>query len=158
MNSSLIENINKTVGPEDELYILGDFVFGTVKATEDFLDRIVCKNIHLVLGNHDREAIEHRPRLLKKIKSIENYLELSVKDGDNYQSIICFHFPILEWNRGHKGSWHLHGHTHGNVNYPESLKNKRILDVGVDVHNYKPISFNEIKKMFLGRDNISHHE
>jgi len=55
----LVNNINKTVGENDILFCLGDWSFGNYKNGENisnirkFRDQLICKNIHLILGNHD---------------------------------------------------------------------------------------------------------
>jgi calcineurin-like phosphoesterase family protein len=53
MNSVLVDNINSMVGENDILFHLGDFSFGGFDKIGEFRSRILCKNIHLVLGNHD---------------------------------------------------------------------------------------------------------
>ena len=51
----------------------------------------------------------------------------------------------------------LHGHTHGNLNYPKELINKKIIDVGIDCNNYMPFSYKDIKSIMKNRENIIHH-
>jgi calcineurin-like phosphoesterase family protein len=53
MNASIVNNINEVVGQDDILIHLGDWSFGGFEKIREFWDRIICKNIHLVLGNHD---------------------------------------------------------------------------------------------------------
>ena len=53
MNSALVDRINDTVGQDDILIHLGDWSFGGFENIEEFRKRIVCKNVHLVFGNHD---------------------------------------------------------------------------------------------------------
>jgi calcineurin-like phosphoesterase family protein len=61
----------------------------------------------------------------------------------NNDTIVMCHYPLLVWNKMHYGSYHLAGHSHGGCNH---LNEKvRRLDVGVDNHNYKPISWTYIK-------------
>lgn len=159
MNQKIINNINDKVQPNDIIFILGDFVFGEEKVKE-ILSRINCKNVHLVLGNHDVDIAKSK-ELKSLFKSVNNYLEISVQDlslEHKYQRIVLCHYPILEWNRGHHGSWMLHGHCHGQLTIPEQLKNKRILDVGVDNLNFSPISYEELKKLFKNKENIKHHD
>ena len=54
----LLENINNVVMPEDTLYHLGDFTVGSmpkfnkVDAYYHFRNRIKCRNIIYVRGNH----------------------------------------------------------------------------------------------------------
>jgi calcineurin-like phosphoesterase family protein len=53
MNATLVDNINNKVGENDILIHLGDWSFGGFDKIVEFRERIKCKNIHLVLGNHD---------------------------------------------------------------------------------------------------------
>lgn len=158
MNSTLIKNINITVRPQDELYVLGDFLFGDVKRAEGILNNIHCQNKHYIFGNHDDTMFD--PSLKRFFKSMQDYKVIYIKDSSAYkgkQMICLFHFPILEWDKGHKGSWMLHGHCHGNLTYPESIKNCRIADIGVDCWNYTPVSYEELKFKFKNCENITHH-
>ncbi len=41
------------VKPNDIIYHLGDWSFGGHENIKIFRNRIKCKNIHLILGNHD---------------------------------------------------------------------------------------------------------
>jgi calcineurin-like phosphoesterase family protein len=52
-----------------------------------------------------------------------------------------FHFPVESWHGVGKGAWHLHGHCHGNLQQPKGIL---LLDVGVDNHDFKPWSVDEI--------------
>lgn len=53
MNHTIVDSINSTVRENDILFCLGDWSFGGVENVWKFRKRLVCKNIHLVLGNHD---------------------------------------------------------------------------------------------------------
>ena len=53
MNEELVHWINKRVAQDDILIHLGDWSFGGFESIKEFRDRIVCQNVHLVLGNHD---------------------------------------------------------------------------------------------------------
>ena len=46
------------------------------------------------------------------------------------------------WNKSHYGSWNLYGHSHGSL--PDD-PHARAIDVGVDCHNFAPVSFDEVK-------------
>ena len=54
MNDTLVNNINQVVGENDILIHLGDWSFGGFESIKTFYDRLICKNIHLILGNHDK--------------------------------------------------------------------------------------------------------
>ena len=54
MDNGIIGNINEVIMPEDELWILGDFAFANnYKKLLDYRNRINCKNVKFVWGNHD---------------------------------------------------------------------------------------------------------
>jgi len=60
MNERIVSGINNTVGQDDTLIMLGDVSFGGFDNIGLFLDRLVCKNIHLILGNHDHHIQNNR--------------------------------------------------------------------------------------------------
>lgn len=151
MNKVIIKNINETVNPDDELYILGDFGFSDVKQTEIILRQFNCKNLHYVFGNHDKTM--RQPQIKKYFKTMSEYKKIVVEG----QAIILFHYPILEWDAGHRGSWMLHGHCHGTQKYPEELKNKKIVDIGLDCWQYRAVSFNELKSHLKDKENITYN-
>jgi calcineurin-like phosphoesterase family protein len=150
MNEVLILNINNTVGEKDELYWLGDF--GICQASEviKIMNRIVCKNNHYIMGNHDKAMKD--PKVVSLFKSVQDYKRIAVQGQD----IVLFHFPILEWVNAHRGSYMLHGHTHSTLKLPPMLENKKILDVGVDGNNYYPWSFDEVKQYMDKKENITY--
>lgn len=60
MNKDLTSQINKIVKPDDTLYHLGDWSFGGIENIWKFRKQIMCKNIHLILGNHDHHIEEDK--------------------------------------------------------------------------------------------------
>ncbi len=60
MDGALIENLWSKVGPEDVLWIVGDFAFGPrakdLGWLEGLLGQLPGAKKHLVVGNHDGEA------------------------------------------------------------------------------------------------------
>lgn len=148
MNDYIIKNINDKVDENDTLYCLGDFSFGGIKKICDTREQINCKNVHLILGNHDKEI---RKKLSKRnfmfgFQSIQDYLMFDV---NGRQSIILFHYPIASWASKSHGSWMISGHCHGNYKpgLVNDCSNGLILDVGVDVHDFKPVSFDEVAEI-----------
>jgi calcineurin-like phosphoesterase family protein len=50
------------------------------------------------------------------------------------------------WNRSYHETWHLHGHSHGDLpDIPTSLS----MDVGVDTHDFRPWHFDEINLLMI---------
>ena len=147
MNAAIVNNINEKVGPDDTLIHLGDFAFGGFEKIGELLDRLVCKNIHLVLGNHDQHINKNRENIQDRFLSVSKYLEVNIDDFD----FVLSHYPHASWNQLSKGSIHLHGHVH------LSPKNKwgkgKRLDVGMDGNRYFPYKITEIVHM-MGRREV----
>jgi calcineurin-like phosphoesterase family protein len=137
-DEQLIKNWNKVVGKEDVIYHLGDFAFTKQARILEILEQLNGV-IHLIRGNHDRKIRGH---LETKFASVKDYCEISIKDEemDHKQTIVMSHYPFESWNKKHWRSFCLHGHTHGTSPYMFSR-----LDVGMDSHNYRPISYEEVK-------------
>ena len=138
MNANIVDNINSLVGQDDILIHLGDWSFGGFEKISEFYDRLICKNIHLVIGNHDHHIENNRENIQEKFLSISHYLELNL-NGQNY---ILSHYPISSWNGMNKGWIHLHGHVH----LPKHMrmgKGKK-MDVGMDGNDLKPYNMREI--------------
>lgn len=146
MNESLIKTWNDRVSEKDIIYHLGDFSFLGEKETMNILRRLNGHK-HLILGNHDDSRWDW-----KYFESVNYYKEVK----HDKKKIILMHYPIESWNGAHRGSWHLHGHCHGNL---DNGLNTRI-DVGVDCFRYAPVSFEEISKLMEKRAFIAvdHHE
>ena len=158
MNRALIRNINDTVGPDDELWILGDFAF-TVghEGARQLRGQIACRRVHLVVGNHDLDYSQDHI-----FQSVQHYRELKTA----YGRVVLFHYPIMEWNAAHYGSIHLHGHIHSTGAYnAENMQRQyadrvpgghqprienlglRIYDVGVDANAFRPVSLEQIARL-----------
>ena len=167
MNDTLVNNINNMVGEDDILIHLGDWSFGGFEKIEEFRCRLVCKNIHLVLGNHDHHIERNKENVQKLFSSVQNYLRLEVrrqltKSMMEKFTFVCMHYPIASHHDMNQGVVHLHGHVH----LPPHLRigKGKSLDVGVDGNGLEPISLDEvvklmskqpIKKLELPKD---HHE
>lgn len=156
MNDTIVNNINSKVGQDDTLIMLGDIAFGGFENITIFLDRLICKNIHLVLGNHDHHISNNRGGIQDMFLSVQNYLEANI-NGENF---VMTHYPFESWNGLNKGVIHLHGHVH----LPASRKwgNGKRLDVGVDGNNLFPYSLTEIVHMMDRRSikseiELDHH-
>jgi calcineurin-like phosphoesterase family protein len=156
MNTTIVNNINEVVGQDDILFHLGDWSFGGFERIEEFRNRINCKNIHLVLGNHDHHIQKNRDDIQSIFQSVHQYIpSLGVRRQsitqpekmDKY-SFVLFHFPIASWDGMGDGVIHLHGHTHLP---PHQRLNGRGIDVGMDGNGLYPISMDEVLRIMKGR-------
>ena len=129
-DDALIDNINRIVKPKDTLYHLGDFALRNIG---HYRHRIKCEEVHLILGNHD--YLKDRDE--EGFYSVSDYKEIKYEG----RFIVLSHYAMRVWNRSHRGSIMLYGHSHGTL---PGIKNS--FDVGVDCHGYCPISIkNAIK-------------
>ncbi len=134
MDNVIVNNINNKVLKNDRLFVLGDFCHWNIDP-KFYLDKINCKNLILIQGNHDKY------KWLRSFPESYCYYELKTFVNDSEKLIILFHYPIREWNGWHRGSYHLFGHVHQQI--PDDPNNYS-LDVGVDGHNFSPLSLTEI--------------
>lgn len=136
MNAELVRRWKAVVRPKDHIYVLGDVFFGPKNQAGGFV-RALPGVKYLVPGNHDFKTRKDG-YFVESFKWVKDIAEISVEG----QRIVLCHFAFLVWNQMHRGSWHLHGHSHGSL--PDN-PNARRLDVGVDAWTYAPVSFEEIK-------------
>jgi calcineurin-like phosphoesterase family protein len=105
------------------------------------MDRLNFRSMVWVLGNHDKGDMQQEAtdRPLKVCRYME------VVTVEDYSITLC-HYSMRKWNKAHYGTWHLYGHSHGNLP-PYGLS----MDVGVDAHNFYPVEFSEIKNFMNSR-------
>ena len=154
MNDELVYQINSQIGKDDYLFHLGDFSFGGPEFVKQFRSRINCKNVHLILGNHDWRINENDENTQDLFSSVNEYLFLTVfqHTGDEtvkHRFVLC-HYPIASWNGMCHGVIHLHGHVH----LPKHLRlhEGMSMDVGVDGNSWSPISMEEVLKIMEGQN------
>lgn len=162
-NDVIVDNINSRVGSNDILFHLGDWSFGGFERIQEFRDRIKCKNIHLILGNHDQHIENNKENIQKIFTSVQYYLEISI----GKQFIVMSHWPMKVWNHGHKGAWQLHGHCHNSLQ-PDNIwlagivktsNPRRTMDIGLDTNNLDVYSFTELQEIMSKRPItvVDHH-
>ncbi len=123
MDRTLIDNWNVRVSKDDTIYFLGDFSFGRGPEYQAELNG----NIVFVKGSHDSWL--RAPYLLP----------ITVRMCGEDKTIVLCHYAMRTWEKSHYGSWHLFGHSHGNLP-PYGLS----FDVGVDCWDYYPVSLDMI--------------
>jgi calcineurin-like phosphoesterase family protein len=131
MNEAMIARWNATVGPDDEIWHLGDFAIKQpAAAVAGWLERLNGKK-HLVAGNNDPPETTGQ----RGWASVMPYAEMTI---DGVFLVLC-HYPFRSWRRMTKGSVNLHGHCHGRLK-PQP----RQVDAGVDVWDFRPITLTQI--------------
>ena len=155
MHEVIIANWNRVVGPNDDVYYVGDFTFGSHGDTRKLRARLNGR-IHLILGNHDKK-IDKIKDLFVWVKDV--YMlkvpDPDAPDGQN-QRIFLSHYAHRVWDRSHYGVWHCYGHSHGNL---EQDWNSKSTDVGVDCWNFTPVSYQQLKDFFskIVHAPVDHH-
>lgn len=133
MDEEMIIRHNAVVGKNDEVYFLGDLSFHRDPyRTHAILCRLNGRK-YFVRGNHDGK------RFNKDIEDlfvwVKDYHELKFHGN----KIVLSHYAFDVWNGSHKGWYHFHGHSHGNL----KTKRYRRLDLGVDNHDFFPVELGD---------------
>lgn len=149
MDEAIIANHNEVIDPEDDWYFLGDFCFNN--RAEEYLDRL-NGNKFFIKGNHDRYD------MIKLYKRYGTYLGQLEEVTIAGQHIVLCHYSLLVWNKSHRGSWNLFGHSHHSLpERPDAL----CMDLGINGKGYEyyPQSFQQVKRHMLKKEYkpIDHH-
>ncbi|SFS13615.1 metallophosphoesterase family protein [Sphingomonas jatrophae] len=129
MDAVLVERWNAAVGPDDEIWHLGD-VARRAADVPGLLARLNGRK-HLVRGNNDPDGTV----AAEGWASVQDYAELDIGD----RKLALCHYPFRSWNGQARGALNLHGHSHGRL---KPLP--RQIDVGVDGHDFAPVSIERL--------------
>jgi calcineurin-like phosphoesterase family protein len=150
MNQTLINNWNAKVPKDGIVFHLGDFSLTAKPKELDTLINSLNGKIYLIIGNHEKDALRTE-YVRSHFAGIHDVAEIYIKDDEityGEQHIVMCHYPMIVWNGSHRGSWQLFGHVHGGLSNKGEIKHSPTqLDVGVDCHDYKPISYQEVKEL-----------
>lgn len=147
MDETMIERWNERVAPNDSVYHLGDVGLCPAPQLKEILDRL-NGSIFLITGNHEKSALECK----RRFEWIKDYYELRVADPDadnGRQKIMLMHYAMRVWNGSHRGNFHLYGHSHGSLPDDPTM---RSFDIGVDCHNFYPLSYEEVKAIMMKKN------
>ena len=144
MNNKLINNINSRCKPTDILYNIGDFLF-TKSTQADVIHKtpeelIECKLIHII-GNHD-----HRNNIRGLDYAVITYAKVKY--------LMCHIPPTSKNSLPMPFAWIdciLCGHVHEKWSeqiFNWDLKDIPMINVGVDVRKFAPISMQEIDVIY----------
>jgi len=156
MNASLIYEWNRVVPEDGHVFVLGDVTMGSTTSAIKWVIHQLNGTKYLVIGNHDRKNVT-QGHIGSMWENVGDIIELSVEDDEisgGYQKLVLCHYPMITWNGSHKGSWQLFGHVHGTLDGSDKLSPNQ-LDVGVDSHNFAPISYEEVK-VLITKQNLKH--
>jgi calcineurin-like phosphoesterase family protein len=155
MNASLIRRWNDVVQPGDTVFVLGDFALGPAGMI-GIAGQLVGHKI-LVPGNHDRcwygNGPGHKLWEAEFLRAGFDEIRQGVVEYDLLgRSVKLCHFPyvgdshdsdrFIPYRPIDEGGWLLHGHIHTSW-----LQQDRMVNVGVDVWNYRPVADHELAEL-----------
>jgi len=137
-DNQLINNYNSVVTNEDCVYFLGDFLpfRKEMDHIERYISKLNGKEKHLVLGNHD---------IAKPFTYVDagfTGVHTSFVIKHNNVTIVLNHDPSIQCTLKNEILFCGHIHTLFRV-----IKEKKIVNVGVDVNNFIPISLDDCLRM-----------
>lgn len=129
---------------DDELYILGDLVFGPDKLAKlKYLrEQIKCKNVHLIEGNHDFWMRKHYDEIRPMFTTVSTQHCAKIAGRMTFS----FHYCLRTFPFQSDLGIHLYGHSHGSL---QDDPNTLSMDVGLDTclfghERFTPYSVEEI--------------
>ncbi len=120
MNHQMIERWNRTVTPNDIVYILGDMFACSQKDAALILGQLHGTKV-LIKGNHD--LCDH-PAFSHHFQSIADYMEIE----DHGQTVVLCHYPIPCFNNHFDGWYHLYGHVHMGFEWELTLQAQKAME------------------------------
>lgn len=152
MDAAIVANINERVGASDILYIVGDFAISSDAEYVRHLFHSIRGRKILVLGNHD---LDRKGRVRKVLADLawDQPPTAALETHDEGCRIYLHHYGCRTWPAAHHGSYHLFGHSHGNL---PPLGRSR--DVGIDCPDmsFAPATFTEIQESLVSVDTAWH--
>ncbi len=139
MNESMIAAWNERVRGNDTVYVVGDMFF-RCPDPESILKRLKGKK-RLIVGNHDSTWMS-KVDMGRYFLSVDSFLETS----DGAHALTLCHYPMVTWKHTIR-SYMIHGHIHADTGadfWPLLRCRENVLNAGVDVNGYRPVTFDEL--------------
>ena len=143
-DAALVEAWNATVGPDDEVWHLGDFALGPKPERVAELLGALAGRKHLIVGNNDGSGTLRAAGWA----SVGHYAEIEV---EGRRLVLC-HYAFRTWNGLGRGAINLHGHSHGRL-----TPIPRQYDVGVDAQGLQPVGLDRILASRRGKGAAKSH-
>lgn len=144
MNKAIVREFNHAVGPDDDLYLLGDFFLNDNKTGMYYFNQLPGR-IHLVYGNHDSRVRQELVAEAHNVVEVCGYA--TVLEYNKYRFYLS-HYPSICANYDQDKLLKaqticLCGHTHTKDRFADMDKGL-IYHVEVDAHDLKPVSVDEV--------------
>lgn len=153
MHEELITRWNSKVSDGDIVWVLGDF---SLHPRELVVLSELNGRKRLISGNHDSVWSGHS----QSHKHFRTYLDAGFETIDSFRklkivglTVNLSHFPYGEGRYApyrliDDGTILLHGHVHELWKYRTSSKGTPMINVGVDVWDFAPVSLGEVTTLF----------
>jgi len=129
-DGTVIELINTVVKPKDTLFILGDLSFR--KESVPLIEFLHCRNVKLVLGNHD--TYDSHVYLKSGIKRLYGAV--------GYKQAVLTHVPVHPCQLEFRWKANIHGHIHDPSEYPDVTNDRRYHNVNIDaMKSFFPVDY-----------------
>lgn len=156
----VISKINYYVHRNDRLIIAGDVCW---KDPQKYRQRINCKEVILVFGNHDKKT--WGPIFSRGVDNLDlKYVDPLTEEEFN---IFVSHYPHAYWPGSHRNDLHVYGHVHDarEETLDRAFPGRRSMDVGIDtakrvLGEYRPFSLGEVVNILRdrkGHDSLDHY-
>ena len=151
MNETMIKNWNAVTNDDSIIFCLGDMVWGGYNKWKEFFGQLKGHKI-LIKGNHDMRNLTSTAE--KEFFDFSTF-QMQIKIED--RAVYLNHYPFLCYGGTYRNDddkvWQLYGHVHYGPYSMKGLDVPRMeyimptqYDVGVDMNNFTPISWNEVKE------------
>ena len=141
MNNAIVENHNRIVTADDDVYCLGDCMLGDNEQAIKYILQLSGK-LHIICGNHDTDT---RRGLYVTCPNVVEVVDAKRLRYSNYHFFLC-HYPCLSTTIDRplkQGTISLCGHLHTADPFSDWDKGK-IYHCEVDAHNCEPKLIDEI--------------
>lgn len=141
---------NHTVNHEDTVYCVGDLFWGyktALRVAPQLHGKILC-----IKGNHDKSWWKHE-RVAREIPNLQLITEQIhiVRDKGGHPPIVLCHYPMRSWPGSARGSWHLYGHTHKQIE-----EHGLSMCICWNTNDYKLVSLDTVKETLSTRKKTSY--
>jgi len=141
-DETIIARHNEVIDPKDHFWMVGDFALTTSSYMESILKRMNGEK-HFLRGNHDRKP------------SVKLFGQYGIYHGEQVtisidgQLIVLNHCRMYTWQGSHRGSWNIHGHSHGRL---DNAPWGKTIDVAINIRSFYPVPFPLIQSVMHSKD------
>ena len=116
MNAYVEKVLRDDIQPGDILFDLGDLFW---KTEPGIMKKIISEanpfKFYKLMGNHDKESLYYQPDINRLFADVQDLMEIYVDHLGKTYKLVLSHYPLVSWMDKPRGSFDIHGHTHGNI-------------------------------------------